>query len=361
MTKVSVLTSTFRPGGLDITLAGMRDQTFKDFELIIVDKRYDKRHKEVMQLAKEYGVKTIHVPEHRTNGKWNTFCSAWNTAFALAQGELFIILGDYMYLHPGTIEAHLRAHEVENRYVLAPYIYTDMPAFKKPYTKDLKNQMYRGTLCTDNDDVLNGGVIEEMFAFRDGPFDASWIPNLPPSLPPDQDIRAGYYPQGRYLDSTSGIGWVHVKYESAPRSLYYKYNGLDERMERGKGPMDLDLETRIILGGVNVWWDPSVPPGISPNPRWYCRSMPWGTMNERLQGRWSYDDGLTYIERRKTEIKAAKTQKEQEQAVRAKNLYSLEELSERLAPWRSEENHPVRSIDVDDMVYWGKELWPDTP
>ena len=55
MVAASVILPMFRPGGIDITLAGLRGQTVKDYELIIIDHRYERRHKQVMELAREYG------------------------------------------------------------------------------------------------------------------------------------------------------------------------------------------------------------------------------------------------------------------------------------------------------------------
>src|SRR6266853_3506423 len=124
---VSVLVSTFRPGGIDMLMAGMRDQTYKDFELVLIDRRYALRHDRVQQLAARCGVKLIHVTEHRRNGKWVSFCSAWNTGMALARGDVLIFLQDYAYTPPGWIEAHLEALGYGRRYVLAPYTYAKMP------------------------------------------------------------------------------------------------------------------------------------------------------------------------------------------------------------------------------------------
>ena len=44
MVKVSVTIGTSRAGGIDVSLRGMLDQTFDDFEIILVDGRYHKRH-----------------------------------------------------------------------------------------------------------------------------------------------------------------------------------------------------------------------------------------------------------------------------------------------------------------------------
>ncbi len=359
MLKVSVITTAYRPGGLDITLAGMLDQTYPNFEVIIVDKRYNKRHNDVMKLAEDYGIrdKIIHLPEHRMNGKWTTFCSAWNTGMALATGDLLIFLCDWMYVHSSWIEAHIRAHEVPNRYVAAPYIHTDLPELTKPYPYDNEKQRQRGDRCTEPDDVFYGSILEEMLTFKGGAFDPKWIPLLKRHEYPHQDSRFTWQPTSTEI-GPNAEGWMHIKHESLSRELAYRLNGLDERLERGKGPMDIDYQMRLTQAGVSLWWDVSIPPGICPNPRFYCRTMPWGDMKERLEGRWSYDDGLAYIRARQASIQSAKTKEEREQLIRAKNPYSLAGLAKRIAPWKNGEE--PKPLEVDDMTYWGREIWPET-
>lgn len=360
MTKVSIITTACRPGGLDITLAGFRDQIYKDIEFIVVDKRYSKRHKEIKQLAKDYGLNNfLHIPEHRLNGNWTTFCSAWNTGMALATGDIFIFLGDWTYIHPNLVEGHLEAHKTPNRYVLAPYIYTELPELTKPYPYDKEKQHQRHLHCTEIDDVISGGILDEVFAFKDGPFNVQWIPQLKIRDFPHQDIRFSMLPTSQEIHlAPNVVGWVHIKHESISRELAHRLNGLDERLERGKGPMDTDFEVRLDLAGASLWWDTMIPPGISPNPRWHCRTMPWGDMTQRLENRWSFEDGSTYIAHRKRAIISATTKEEKDQLIQSKNPYTLEGLANRLASWKNGDE--PKPIDVDDLTYWGRDIWPDT-
>ena len=61
--EISVVTACWRPGGMDLLMQGMHDQTFKNFEVIMVDRRYERRHKKVMEWAKHYGIECFyHVP-----------------------------------------------------------------------------------------------------------------------------------------------------------------------------------------------------------------------------------------------------------------------------------------------------------
>lgn len=348
MPKVTCIVSTFRPGGIDITLAGMRDQKFRDFELIIVDRRFELRHDRVVRLAREYGVPMVHVPEHRRNSHWTSFCSAWNTGMALAKGDVLILLQDWAYCPPGFIEAHVEAVGEARRYVLAPYVYTQMPHVHAQVPFDFAHQMDRGGHCLEPDAVLSGGVFDEISVFSGGLFDPKWLRGHEMArLPyPHQDSRAA--PRG----SLKIDNWVHVKNESILRSVAWELNGLDERLERGKGPMDTDWGNRLVEAGVELWWEPSAL-SFSPNPRVLCRTMPWGDMEERLHGRWSYRDGERYCERRVNEIRAGGSPA-------AKNTYTLEELGTKLEKWRSGVLQPP-PLDCDDLTYFGRDIQWDTP
>lgn len=343
----TVIVSSFRPGGIDILLAGMRDQSIKNFEVILVDRRYELRHDRVMKMAKDYGVNLIHVPEFRRNKNWCSFVSAWNTGMALARGEVIILSQDWAYSPYCYVESHIAAVDGKKRYVMAPYCYVQVPQLRLKQPFDIAGQMSRGDHCTEPDQILSGGILDEIACFEAGLFDGSWLKHLPRLARPDQDPR--WAPRG----VVEGYNWIHVKNESLLRSFAYYLNGLDERLERGKGPMDTDWGNRIRGAGAEFWWEPSAMQ-FSPNPRFVIRTMPWGDMTERVEGRWSYKDGEAYCARRVREIEAGGSPV-------ALNSYSLEELSVRLDKWRGGELVPL-PIDVPDEVYWKGEVpWPDSP
>ena len=122
--------------------------------------------------------------------------------------------------------------------------------------------------------------------------------------------------------------------------------------------MDIDFGIRLLGAYMTLWWEPKMPECFCPNARWICRTMPWGDMEERLEGRWAYRDGLNYNTLREKEIAAAP---DHFVASHAKNPYRMAELTAKLEPWRNESNHPVTPREATDLEYWGKEIWPETP
>src|SRR3990167_3490856 len=351
--EVSVLSTVFRPGGIDVLLAGMRDQTFKDFEVILVDRRYEKRHKEVQEMAWGYDVPLLHVPEHRRNGKWVSFASAWNTAIALARGRVVIFLADWMYTPPGWIEGHLKALDGQRRYVAGSYRFLPMPEVnvKQPYDFEAVVRKWEaGFECTEESPVARGEILDEMFPLKAGVFQPSWIPHLMGQPVRHQDLRVTDL--RREGGPGLGEGWLHVKNDSVSRDVLWEINGMEERLERGRGPLDIDLQYRLMAANVGLWWAPEGSVCF-----FYAHvldpALPFGSSQPiRLEGRWSWPDGLVYVERRRAEMRAGGSP-------RALNHWSIEELSARLASWRDGEV-PV-SQNVDDLAYWGCELWPDTP
>src|SRR5512146_2958784 len=125
--RVSVLCLSFRPGGLGVTFRALQDQTCKDFELILVDRRYEKRHDAVLALAAASGVATIHAPEHRRIGKYAVLASAWNTALMLARGQYVFFLPDFSWVPPDWIAQHLELHGIMESVILAPDTMFNIP------------------------------------------------------------------------------------------------------------------------------------------------------------------------------------------------------------------------------------------
>ena len=75
--------------------------------------------------------------------------------------------------------------------------------------------------------------------------------------------------------------------------------------------------------------------------------------SERVEGRWSYDDGMSYTDLREAELKNGGS-------YRAKNPWEMPNLAKQLQGWRNGTEVPV-SKDLDDLTYFGKEIWYDTP
>ena len=346
---VSVVANTFRSGGIDITLAGMRDQLYDKnrFEVILVDHRYEYRHKEVVALAKAYGIQNFtHVPEYQRNGKWCSFCSGWNTGFALSEGEITLTLCDYSYAPPQWINKHVVWHydimgRKMKRLAIGPHSVHTMPlpflfhGSENDYQAWIANQQ----LHSGNNSITGGCIEQPDFGKVFG--EISIFPNLFDPIevnrtstcpPPNQDPKL-IYETGRCKRE-----WMHVKNESCFTESIYEINGLDELFEYGKGPMDNEFGARFEYSGHELIFDRDNAIFCF-DPRFLMSSMPWGDWNKNVEGRWAYFQGESYQNQRYNEFaKGAKPW--------APNPYSLREKRRELLPWKKLEQITPDMIKV---------------
>jgi glycosyltransferase involved in cell wall biosynthesis len=350
---VSVVVPMYRPGGLDITFTGLGAQTFGDFEIIIVDNRYEKRHTSVLLMAnvRKTARRVIHAPEHRRNGKWIVSGAAFNTGFALARGKYVVTLPDYSYVPPDWIErvpAWLDRHP--RRLLTLPYRHYDLPEVRsmRPDVIDFERNM-SVRHCTDTMEVAKGGVLDEVAVFKRGLFEASWMADAVPSTRKMDGSAVAWgdeRPRGQGLLPVQESA-IAMRVEAIHRDYLYELNGLDERFNRGRGALDHDFGRRVLNTGGEIMFDSNAPEVAYFNPHWLVWTMPFGDTAKRAEGRWSDADCYDYLARRRS-------------GRRAQNPFDLRALAEQLEPWR----HPMTVCvprDISDLAYYRREVWPDTP
>ncbi len=101
---ISVITVTNRQGGIDINWSSLRRQTHTDFEWILLDTLYDKRHDELIKYTK--GDKRVkHLRQSPKDPKAKTWLNhAENEAIRHSSGELIVFLQDYIHIEPDALE-----------------------------------------------------------------------------------------------------------------------------------------------------------------------------------------------------------------------------------------------------------------
>lgn len=94
---ISVITTTVRPKGVEITQKCLRRQTHTDFEWIVVAPR---------QIHKELTVTpdTLLADPPKKKGDFWSLCKAWNLGYATAKGELVVNIQDMIWFPPDTLE-----------------------------------------------------------------------------------------------------------------------------------------------------------------------------------------------------------------------------------------------------------------
>lgn len=104
--KVSVVMPTARYGGLDILHESMKHQTFRDFEVLVVDELHRK------EVIHDLGYNYVEPPISRPGMWWNLDASL-NKAIRQAKGELIVQLNDYVYVPPDGIQKFVSRHTQE--------------------------------------------------------------------------------------------------------------------------------------------------------------------------------------------------------------------------------------------------------
>jgi glycosyltransferase involved in cell wall biosynthesis len=345
--KVTVTLGSARPGGLDVTMAGLCAQTYEDFEVVFVDARYYERHTQVLDLVARSGFTRpfFHVPNHRYQPfPWGTTCAGYNTGFMLADGDLVVMLLDYAYAPPGWLEAHVAAHEGKKRLVLAPHDYHHIP---EVVTKDGEPALTkeRATGMTPEAIASQKTRYDEIAIFRE-PFDPKCFELGHRHVYPHVDPKMAL-PEGPVTPE-----YFHTKNESFPLENVLAVNGMDEHYDRMGGPGDPEISFRLVRTGLEPWcYPPAVvrvlcPRDVMPNPN--AASFYDKRMDPPHDWRGSYMEGHRYYEASKAEGR-----------LRARNPYELRKKRNQIWWWRmaSQERHcAIPYNEVGDREYFGGSL-----
>jgi hypothetical protein len=260
MPKITVCLGSSRPGGLDISFAGLAAQTLDpgEWEVVFTDDRYHTRHAAVLDAARAYGIRApmYHIPNARYSGDgWAVTSGGFNTGFMLAAGSIVVMLLDWAYPHPGWLEAHVACHEVPGRVGLGSHSRYPLPwGMLKPRKDGKPYRTFKPNGGTDLAALAEQkAAIDEVCAFT-SPFDPKWFSELT------------YLGDAGYALDTKNC--------SFPLEDVLAVGGMDEHYDSFCGPGDSDLARRFKLRGLEAVHLPAAflrgiePRDILPNQRW---------------------------------------------------------------------------------------------
>ncbi|MDD4877050.1 MAG: glycosyltransferase family A protein, partial [Dehalococcoidales bacterium] len=203
-------------------------QTYKNFELILVDTLYDKRHKEVTEYADELGIDVYHVRPNRDPNDHGFIAEARNNALPYSSGEYFMLCDDYYWLEPQVLEKHILFQRRYGRKTITG------GAIMSYYSYPVKDE--KGLITTFGErkeerfpdsliDERYHNTIDELFkAYNKGGEDIAVL-------------IGGFY----------GIPIVNANFVVSMEEMEAA-NGFDERLI-GHGYDDTDLLTRLNMNG----------------------------------------------------------------------------------------------------------------
>lgn len=257
MPRVSLICPSMRVGGLDVLCAGLRGQTFKDFELVFSDAIAERRNSVIETspdaLARDWIWHTpfniVHVRPRDHRFPMNTYCRVMNEAIVAASGEIALLVTDYTWLPPDLIDRHVRFHEANgpkagfmgpHRYVRLPELSQAFPAYSHDPSDTARYAV----------DVESGRLDALMFSIFAEPYNRNAA----------EEPEDGYARDGKRDLPAGPIGYsyLHCKNESVRLEHLIAINGFDEDLDESHAYQDSDIADRLTQKcGVEWTLDPT--------------------------------------------------------------------------------------------------------
>lgn len=112
---VTVLCVTIRPGIFGVLRDTLARQTYKNFELVVVDGRYEERKDEVAKYMKDVPYPFLHLPDPQRDKKKYPYglFHADNAGLYAARGEVIVFLQDFIIMPEDGIEKFVHLYKTE--------------------------------------------------------------------------------------------------------------------------------------------------------------------------------------------------------------------------------------------------------
>lgn len=251
---ISVIVPTNRVGGIDLLLDSLARQTFKDFELILVDALIPYRSPIVTQ-----AFPTKHIAPRDNRFPEQQYCRTMNTGIAHARGDILLYLCDYSWVHPTCLETHARLQAQHHAPITLDYRYVDLPPLK-PGFGNYRESLFPGqdeesaaafSACVNAnswrfaDDVRSGRLDDFMWSIFAAPMSEEqvWAARVEHEHRPCLTAQLA-----------SDWNWCSFKNESFPTELVLEMNGCDEDYDFTHGYQDSEFSYRLRERGI----------------RWFC-------------------------------------------------------------------------------------------
>lgn len=210
--KVSVLYVTKRPGGMDVLRGNLQRQTFRDYEVVIVD-AFDRDLTVLTLFMNGLG------PHLRHFFKPNLpLWGALNAGLTFCAGELIVFLQDYIWIRPNGISRFVLGQDAR------PGLYTGVGNVGEGPEK----------VCEDELTIFGAPYYGPPERIRwEDPRLGAWDGRIV-QIPPDQ--------------------WEN-NWACAPRDLLLELGGFDEEFDKGWGYAEKELAARAHAIGVRCYMD----------------------------------------------------------------------------------------------------------
>lgn len=210
--KVSVLYCTARHGGLDVLYESMKCQTFRNFEVVVVDEL--RRWK----VYPDAGFNFVEPPPKKEGMFWNLSASL-NKGTAACRGEIVVLLQDYIFVPEDGLQKLVDVYMKD-----APCLVSGVGhQFKEPSTIFDPKGLWS---CWD-----------------------SW-----PGRPSGDKVFVDPRIKGKGLYVCTPVEW-EANYACFAKEIWKKIGGFDEAFDAGWGYDNVNFAERAQLAGFNTFID----------------------------------------------------------------------------------------------------------
>lgn len=208
---------------MDILRANADRQTFRDFDIVIIDGLWEDREKEVKEYFKDYDLTYVKQSKKR-KGAYSNLAHADNEAFKAARGKLLVMLQDYIWIPHNSLEKFWYAYEDKGDILVGAVGHQ----YGKPGKEDIVNPKGKIT------------IFDKPFTHK--PESQTWA---------DPRMRLD---QGTFYE-TSPINW-ELSYGSIPRKVVYEMGGMDEEYDfHGFAYDNVNIAQRAEFLGYKTYLD----------------------------------------------------------------------------------------------------------
>lgn len=267
---LSVLVPTYRTGGLDVLFSGLANQTFKDFELVLVDALWRGR-KAITRLHNAGGNFTVqHLEPKPISATWPacSFCAFANAGISVACGTVIVQFADYTWAPPDLLAKHAKFHQTGKGPLgfMGPQQYLAMPPLDARFPK-----YEHGDLVHYAGDIELGALDPLLWSI----FAAPMTPASHPDLTSLDPIHGGADLKLKCDPGRIEAKFFHAKNESFKRTDALAINGYDLDLDGTNLYQDTDFAERLTIHRNVDWYvDPTAvayivnPRHIFPRPQY---------------------------------------------------------------------------------------------
>ena len=244
---ISVVLPIMRPGGLDIVFSSLANQTFKDFELVIVDNICEYRKNVIKDKASAFDISYKHVPPRINKFPTHAFSSTINTAITHASGEVILFTLDYRYFMPWSLQKHADFHRIhqDNEGLSCPSKYMRSPPLKKGLPSYGTNGLDSFDSYYDRyeQDLKAGKLDNHMWSIYENEFTTT---SENPSEWEEEDKIYGYDPKtGIPIGTPLSPLLCFLQGESVKTKTVLAANGLNEEFDGAPNYQDIEFSHRL--------------------------------------------------------------------------------------------------------------------